>query len=878
VFLSPGFRLGSHEITASLGEGGMGEVYRATDTRLKRTIAIKVLPAALTADRDRLVRFEREAQLLASLNHPNIAHVYGFESAALPDGSSGHFIAMELVEGEDLAERLQRGPIPIDESIAIAKQIAEALEEAHEHGIVHRDLKPANVKVTPDGRVKVLDFGLAKAMESTTHNLDVTSAHQLNSPTFAFTGTQVGAILGTAAYMAPEQARGKPVDKRADIWAFGALVYEMLTGRLPFPGETVTDVIAAIVKNDPDWSALPSGTPPRIRRLLVRCLQKDPRARLRDIGDARLDLDDRDAVVETSAPPVSRPRLAQWIALTALIALAAGGAAGALWPRTAARSAPNWRAALVGGPANLLQPVLSPDGQQLAFQTIVDGQTQIGVMKADGGTWRVLTSDRTRGLSAIHDWSPDGSRIFYDRQTDTLNGVFAVPSLGGDERLVLENAGFPVALPNGDLLVQRVNANRQSQLHRFSPATGRLDALPAIPDSSLSDDSVVVSTDGRLAYYFGQPLDDLSSPPAFHKVDLQSGRNQPVPLPLDLAPPVSLAFDRQTGDLYVGGVDGDAFQIVRVPAAPGAPPEPLLTLPDAARIEVDRRGGLFVAVRSRPAELFTFPMRPSPDRPPLHLETLPMVNARKSQTLVPLPDGRCLVSSRSGERDRILVVQAGKRPSLLVDGDEETRAPATAVGPSHAAVMMGAQSSPDIAIVNTTDGRLVRRFKAPTPAISTLAASPDGRTLYYAAAGSVWALPATGGTPAKLGDGDSFTVDPDTGDLVVKLDEGARMRLVRLPVGGGRPQEIAVRSDLRLVPRPLVPGAVRQGRLLLPVASTDSWFWHAAMLDLKTGVLTKLADSNPSDFHFVTWRADGVPIGLGYGIDTALWHFTARSK
>ena len=223
---------------------------------------------------------------------------------------------------------------------------------------------------------------------------------------------------------------------------------------------------------------MPAATPPRIRRLLVRCLQKDPRARLRDIGDARLEITERDAVVETAAAPVSRPRLAPWIALTALLALVAGGAAGALWPRTPARSAPNWRAALVGGPASLLQPVLSPDGQQLAFQTIVDGQTQIGVMKADGGTWRVLTSDRTRGLSAIHDWSPDGSRIFYDRQTDTLNGVFAVPSLGGDERLVLENAGFPVALPNGDLLVQRVNANRQSQLHRFSPSTGRLDPLP----------------------------------------------------------------------------------------------------------------------------------------------------------------------------------------------------------------------------------------------------------------------------------------------------------------------------------------------------------------------------------------------------------------
>jgi len=312
--------------------------------------------------------------------------------------------------------------------------------------------------------------------------------------------------------------------------------------------------------------------------------------------------------------------------------------------------------------------------------------------------------------------------------------------------------------------------------------------------------------------------------------------------------------------------------------AAGAPPQPLLTLPDAARIEVDRQGGLFVAVRARPAELFTFSARVPPDRAPVRLETLPMVNARKSQTLVPLPDGRCLVSSRSGERDRMLVVQAGKRPYNLVDGDEETRPPATAVGTEHAALMMGPPSSPDIAIVNTSDGRLVRRFKAPTSTISTLGASPDGRTLYYAAGGSIWTLPATGGTATKLGDGDSFTVDEDTGDLVVKLDEGARMRLVMLKAGGGSPREITVRSELRLIPRPLVPGAIRQGRLLLGSASADSWFWHAAMLDLKTGVLTKLAEPNPSDFHFVTWRADGVPIALGYGIDTALWHFTSKPR
>ncbi len=300
--LTTGSRLGLYEITAAVGAGGMGEVFRARDTKLDRDVAIKVLPAELAQDRERLARFEREAKLLASLNHPNIAHVYGFESSTLPDGSTAHFLAMELVEGEDLSERLKRGSIPVDEAIAIAKQIAEGLEEAHEHGIIHRDLKPANVKVTPDGKVKVLDFGLAKALEgdSTTSGANSQVSH---SPTMSRHATEAGMILGTAAYMSPEQARGKTVDKRADIWSFGVVLFEMLTGTRLFAGETVSDTLAAVLKTDPDWSLLPADTPLRLRQLLRRCLTRDPRARLRDIGDARLDLIASDGESEASHLP-----------------------------------------------------------------------------------------------------------------------------------------------------------------------------------------------------------------------------------------------------------------------------------------------------------------------------------------------------------------------------------------------------------------------------------------------------------------------------------------------------------------------------------------------------------------------------------------------
>src|SRR5919112_4229709 len=276
-----GRTLSHYRVISAIGAGGMGEVYRATDTTLGRDVAIKVLPSDVGRDPERLGRFRREAHLLASLNHPNIAAIYGLEEA---DGTP--FLALELVEGEDLKERLARGPVPVAEAIEIAAQIAEALEDAHNKGIVHRDLKPANVKLTKDGKVKVLDFGLAKAWAGESGDSRASGPMVSASPTLAHTGTIAGVILGTAAYMSPEQARGKPVDRRADVWAFGVLVWEMLTGRTLFSGETVTDVIAAVVTREPDLDALPADTPPALRRLLGRCLRKDARQRLPDMGAA----------------------------------------------------------------------------------------------------------------------------------------------------------------------------------------------------------------------------------------------------------------------------------------------------------------------------------------------------------------------------------------------------------------------------------------------------------------------------------------------------------------------------------------------------------------------------------------------------------------
>ncbi len=313
-----GTRVGPYEVVAKLGEGGMGEVYRARDTQLNRNVALKVLPELFANDPDRLERFSREAQVLASLNHPNIAAIYGIEQRAL---------VMELVEGEDLSGAIGRGPIPLAEALPIARQIADALEAAHEQGIVHRDLKPANVKVRPDGTVKVLDFGLAKAL-SPLSNEGSSAADAMNSPTLTARATQLGMILGTAAYMAPEQAKGKPVDRRADIWAFGVVLYEMLSGRRAFEGEDVSTTMAAVLMKDPDWNALPASTPAAVGTLIRRCVERDSKLRLRDIGEARIILsspqarDDRTPATPVAAAPAPAP-IVPWL----LAALGLGAAA-----------------------------------------------------------------------------------------------------------------------------------------------------------------------------------------------------------------------------------------------------------------------------------------------------------------------------------------------------------------------------------------------------------------------------------------------------------------------------------------------------------------------------------------------------------------------
>ena len=455
--IASGTRLGSYEIVAAIGAGGMGEVYRAIDTKLKRQVAIKILPPSLAADHDRLARFQREAEVLASLNHPNIAAIYGIE-----DAGDTRALVMELVEGEDLSTVIGRGPIPLTDALPIARQIADALEAAHGQGTIHRDLKPANIKIKgasartstrqpdghavaphsasdiADGTVKVLDFGLAKAL-SPVGATGAAAGDLANSPTITSPAmTEKGLILGTAAYMAPEQARGRVVDKRADIWAFGVVLFEMLTGTRAFPGEDATDTLAAVLQREPDWHALPAATPAAVRRLLGRCLEKDPKRRLHDIADARIEIDEaRSGAREVAMvpPAASRTRGVLTWGLTVVVASVAAAAAGwFLRPVPVAREA---RLEITTPPTFDPAFAMSPDGRKVAVVASSDGPMQLWVRSLDDGIARPL---RGTANGTLPFWSPDGKSIGFFADSKLLR----VDIEGGSVRALVPNAAVPL--------------------------------------------------------------------------------------------------------------------------------------------------------------------------------------------------------------------------------------------------------------------------------------------------------------------------------------------------------------------------------------------------------------------------------------------------
>jgi hypothetical protein len=714
--LNPGTRLGPFEVVSSIGAGGMGEVYRARDTELDRPVALKVLPDGFAADADRVMRFEREAKTLAALNYPGIAAIYGLQRSANTTA-----LVMELVEGEDLSALIARGPIAPVEAVSIARQVAEALEAAHEHGIIHRDLKPANIKVRSDGTVKVLDFGLAKAMERSdgdgfsrrpgADDAEASSVQTITSPAV----TMRGVILGTAAYMSPEQARGKAVDKRTDIWAFGVVLFEVLTGRQLYRGDSVQDVLAAVLKDAPDLGQLPAATPPALRALLARCLERDPRKRLRDIGEARIQLESPAALDAGAAPALAPPRYRRtfqlWAASLA-VALTIGAGAGWLLKRPAAIDLPVRRVE-IQTPDRLraIEAAISPDGRAVAFATV----QKAWIKRLDRAEpFEIINAGQVRAFF----WAPDSTQLGFQSR----GHLWKVPATGGTPVEIgavardLSVAGGAMWLP-GNRIVYSTGGSGLLEISAEGGETKRL--LDPDPTAEVDFHEPSALPDGM-----GILLIPHRSNPGMRAIELFNGRTRrevyrsasrlryPV-----YSPTGHLLFSRD------GGIWAIAFDLATGTVAG----EPALVASDAGRPTVSSDGTLVVLPEAAPSDL-----------------QLVWIT-REGKPIAPLGRGGVPI----------------RYPRLSPDGRQ-------------VAVQIGELAQSDIHIFDVAKGA-DRRLTFEAGANANPVWSPDGKHVLYSCGPAVCARPADGSAdPVKLLDDARYpSLSPDGKWLAFARENGA---------------------------------------------------------------------------------------------------------
>ncbi|MBZ5584823.1 MAG: serine/threonine-protein kinase [Acidobacteriia bacterium] len=846
--LSAGDRVGPYELLSAAGAGGMGEVWKAHDTRLDRIVALKFSQAQFSE------RFEREARAIAALNHPNIAQIYDVGE---------NYLVMEFVEGEPV-----RAPEDVRKLLDIALQIADGLSTAHSAGIVHRDLKPDNILITKDRRVKILDFGLAKRQ-----------AAAVGDATRTLTVTDPGTVVGTVTYMSPEQASGREVDHRSDQFSFGLILYELAVRRRAFQRASAAETLTAIIREEAE--PLPPEIPAPMRWTIERCMAKDPDQRYDSTRDLYRELrQTRDHLSQTLALPAAgghaRRSGSRWLwAAAIVIALAAGGLAGSWWQSLRRSAMPMWAGARLGGPVVAFSPRVSPDGQMLALLALAGAQTQVAIMKADGGSWNVLTHDTSNGSVVNVSWARDGSRLFFDRFWERASGVYSIPPLGGEPTLLLDDGWAPQALPDGSLVVLKRTPRGHDQVFRFWPESGRTEPLPAYLDTFDVGPPLRAFADGKEVVFMGATEEGgLDAGAQTYILNLSTRKFRR----LDPQAPVN-RFEFQLGIPLAPTPDGRAFlmlareqnsfELIRVQRSGRAGHVPVLSFSNGSppfSVDAAPDGSIYVDSADMTPSISRFTasgrlIAESPGPPPLKSMILPLV------------DGRLLIIGPFGDNPQLLSGNIGTDFRLFLQADAGEAAYASPAGADEVMLLLGHSGKRLIAFASVRNGVLRREVPVPGGDATAVAYSPSLKTIYYTAQDTIYSMPETGGTPERIADGDDLAIDPAGRMLVIHNSRG--MSRIELPSGAAEP--IALPAGMRLATVNLSPSAIdRHGRILLCVVTPQVFDYKPAIVDGRT--ITVIPTDRRGDNLVPGWTPDGDIIAVHDTLRSELWRFREVSK